>query len=126
MDATGAAALVLSLAIPAAIIVIAIVAQYMKRKKHYDAMVKAIELGKNANEIKALFAVEEKKVKGNGKGLIKGGIIVIGIGVGLAVMAVFLPQGAAPGMLSSSAFVTILGISLVAAYALTRKKDKTE
>ena len=126
MDETGAAALVLSLLIPAAIIIIAIVAQYMKRKKHYDAMVKAIELGKNADEIKALFAVEEKKVKGNGKGLIKGGIIVIGIGVGLAVMAVFLPQGAAPGMLSSSAFVTILGISLVAAYALTRKKDKTE
>jgi hypothetical protein len=126
MDETGAAALVLSLAIPAAIIVIAIIAQYMKRKKHYDAMVKAIELGKNADEIKALFAVEEKKVKGDGKGLVKGGIIVIGIGVGLAVMAVFLPAGATPGMLSSSAFVTILGLSLVAAYALTRKKEKPE
>lgn len=126
MDTVGAAALVLSLAIPAAIIIIAIIAQYMKRKKHYDAMVKAIELGKNADEIKGLFAVEEKKVKGNGKGLIKGGIIVIGIGVGLAVMAVFLPQGATPGLLSSSAFVTVLGISLVAAYALTKKKEKIE
>ncbi len=126
MDTVGAAALVLSLAIPAAIIIIAIIAQYMKRKKHYDAMVKAIELGKNADEIKGLFAVEEKKVKGNGKGLIKGGIIVIGIGVGLAVMAVFLPQGATPGLLSSSAFVTVLGISLVAAYALTKKKEKVE
>jgi hypothetical protein len=126
MDTVGAAALVLALAIPAVIIIIAILAQYMKRKRHYDAMLKAIELGKNADEIKSLFAVEAKKVKGNGKGLIKGGIIVIGVGVGLAVMALFLPSGAAPGMLSSSAFVTVLGISLVAAYLITRKKEKTE
>lgn len=126
MDEVGAAALVVSLSIPAAIIIIAIFAQYMKRKKHYDAMVKAIELGKNADEIKSLFAIEAKQVKGNGKGLIKSGIIVIGIGVGLAVMAIFLPSGATPGMLSASALITILGISLVVAYLITRKKEKTE
>lgn len=126
MDETGAAALVVSLSIPAVIIIIAIFAQYMKRKKHYEAMVKAIELGKNADEIKSLFAVEAKQVKRNGKGLMKSGIIVIGVGVGLAAMALFLPSGATSGLLSSSALVTILGISLVVAYVITRKKEKTE
>jgi hypothetical protein len=126
MDEVGAVALILSLSIPAVIIIIAILAQYLKRKKHYDAMVKAIELGKNADEIKALFAVEERRVKGNGKGLLKGGIIVTGVGVGLALMALFLPAEAAPGLLASFALIGVLGLSLVAAYLIARKKEKSE
>ncbi|KPK64526.1 hypothetical protein AMJ83_02135 [candidate division WOR_3 bacterium SM23_42] len=126
MDEVGAAALVLALSIPGVIIIIAILAQYLKRKKHYDAMVKAIELGKNADEIKALFAVEERRVKGNGKGLLKGGIIVTGLGVGLALMAIFLPAGATSGLLASFVLIAVLGLSLVAAYLIARKKDKSE
>jgi hypothetical protein len=126
MDEVGAVALIMSLSFPAVIIIIAILAQYLKRKKHYDAMVKAIELGKNADEIKALFAVEERRVKGNGKGLLKGGIIVTGLGLGLALMAIFLPAEATPGLLASFVLIAVLGLSLVAAYWIARKKDKSE
>lgn len=126
MDEVGAVALIISLSFPAVIIIIAILAQYLKRKKHYEAMVKAIELGKSADEIKALFAVEERRVKGNGKGLLKGGIIVTGIGLGLALMAIFLPADATAGLLASFVLIAVLGLSLVAAYFIARKKEKSE
>ena len=98
----------------------------MKRKRHYDALVKALELGKNPEQVKELFAVEKVSPPKNGKGLIKSGIVVIGIGVGLAMMALFLPAGATPGLLASSALIAVFGLSLVAAYLITKKKEKPE
>ena len=126
MDVSGAVALIFNFFIVGAIIFGAIWFNYLKRKRHYDALVKALELGKNPEEVKELLAVEKVAQPKNGKGLVKSGIVVIGIGLGLGMMALFLPTGAGPGLLASCVLITVFGLSLVAAYLLTRKKDKPE
>ncbi|MGD8978557.1 MAG: DUF6249 domain-containing protein [candidate division WOR-3 bacterium] len=126
MDVPGAAALITCWLVIGAAIFGAIWFNYLKRKRHYDALVKALELGKNPEEIKELFAIEKIAQPKNGKGLVKSGIVVIGIGLGLGMMALFLPSGAGPGLLASCVLITVFGLSLVAAYLLTRKKEKPE
>jgi hypothetical protein len=126
MDVTGAIAIICSWLVIGAIIFGAIWFNYMKRKKHYDAVVKAMELGKNPEQIKELFAVEKLSRPKNGTGLLKGGIVVIGVGVGLGMMAFFLPAEATGGMLAACTLITIFGLSLVVAYLITRKTEKTE
>ncbi|UCG30425.1 MAG: hypothetical protein JSV53_00700 [candidate division WOR-3 bacterium] len=124
MDWAGSIALIFNFFVVGVIIFGAIWFQYMKRKKHYDALVKALELGKNPDEVKELFGTEKVPRVKNGKGLVKSGIVTIGIGVGLALMGVFLPAEALGGMMASAAFVSMLGLSLVLAYTLTKKKEK--
>lgn len=124
MDWAGSIALIFNLVVVGVVIFGAIWFQYMKRKRHYEALVKALELGKNPEEVKELFGSEKVPRVKNGKGLVKSGIVTIGIGVGLALMGVFLPAEALGGMMASAAFVSMLGLSLVLAYAVTKKKDK--
>ena len=126
MDALGALTLITSWVVVGAVIVGAIWFNYMKRKKHYETLVKALELGKNPEQIKELFGGEKIAQPKNGKGLIKSGIVVIGFGVGLGLMAFFLPAGATGGMLASCALITMFGLSLVIAYLITRKQEKPE
>ncbi len=126
MDVPGAVALVFNFFVVGAIIFGAIWFNYLKRKRHYDALVKALELGKNPEQVKELFAVEKVSPPKNGKGLVKSGIVVIGIGLGLGMMALFLPAGATPGLLASGTLITVFGLSLVAAYLITKKKEKPE
>ena len=126
MDVPGAAALITCWLVIGAVIVGAIWFQYLKRKRHYEALVKAMEIGKNPEQVKELFAVEKVTPPKNGKGLVKGGIVIIGVGVGLGMMAFFLPAGATSGLLASCALISVFGLSLVVAYMLTKKKEKTE
>lgn len=126
MDVPGAVALIFNFFVVGAIIFVAIWFNYMKRKKHYEALVKALELGKNPEQIKELFAIEKTAQPKNGKLLVKSGIVVIGIGLGLGMMAIFLPSEATEGLLASCALISVFGLSLVAAYLLTRKKEKSE
>lgn len=119
MDVTGTIALVFSLFIPAIIIIIAIVAQYEKKKKYYESLNKAIELGKSAEEIKEIFAIEKQQPERNGIGFLRGGIIIVGIGVGIAAIAAIIGESDA---FSGAAFVLILGLSLIAVYLFTGKK----
>jgi hypothetical protein len=126
MDVPGALAIVSSWLVIGAIIVGAIWFNYMRRKKHYEALVKALELGKNPEQIKELFAVEKAIKQKNGTGLLKGGIVVIGFGVGLGMMALFLPADATAGLLASCALIAVFGLSLVVAYLIAKKKEKPE
>jgi len=126
MNWADAIALIFNFFVVGVIIFGAIWFQYMKRKKHYDALVKALELGKNPDEVKELFGGEKVPRAKNGKGLVKSGIVTIGFGVGLALMSVFLPADATGGLLASAALIAVFGLSLVFAYLLTRKRDKTE
>lgn len=126
MDLMGALAIISSWVVVGAIILGAIWFSYMRRRKHYEALVKALELGKNPEQIKDLFGGEKMIQPKNGKGLLKGGIVVIGIGLGLGLMAPFLPADATGGMLASCVLIAVFGLSLVVAYLLTRKKEKPE
>jgi hypothetical protein len=126
MDTNGAVALIFNFFVVGVIIFAAIWFQYMKRKKHYEALVKALELGKNPDEVKELFGSEKVPRVKNGKGLAKTGIVVIGFGVGLALMSIFLPANAAGGLLASAVLIAVLGLSLVLAFQLTKTKEKAE
>lgn len=126
MDWAGSIALIFNFFVVGVIIFGVIWFQYMKRKRHYEALVKALELGKKPEEVKELFGSEKVPRVKNGKGLVKSGIVTMGIGGGLALMGVFLPAEAMGGMMASASFVIVLGLSLVLAYVLTRKKEKSE
>jgi hypothetical protein len=126
MDVPGAVALIFNFFVVGAIIFAAIWFSYMKRKKHYEALVKALEHNKDPEQVKELFAIEKAAQPKNGKGLVKSGIVVIGIGLGLGMMAIFLPAEATEGLLASCVLITVFGISLVAAYLLTKKREKKE
>ncbi len=121
MDVTGTIALSFALFLPAVIIIIAILAQYHKKKKYYEALNKAIELGKSAEEIKEIFAIEKQQPERNGIGYLRGGVIVTGIGVGIGAIAAIVGESEA---FSGAAFILILGLSLIVVYLLTGKKAK--
>lgn len=123
MDIVALTAVSFSLLLPGAIIIIAIIAQYKKKKKYYESVLKAVELGKNAEEIKQIFAIEKQKNGGNAIGFLRGGIIVSGIGIGLAVIGLIVGM---QWVYASSAFILILGLALIAIYYLTKPKGKTK
>ncbi|MGB3340352.1 MAG: DUF6249 domain-containing protein [bacterium] len=108
---------------PVAIVIVAIVMNHLSKKKRYEAMVKAIELGaaKDPEVIKQLFMAEKPKENSDGSGYLKGGIVVSGIGLGLFAMGLALGDG---GLFGPSAFMFILGLALVLVHLVIRPKDK--
>lgn len=118
-----AATVILGWGIPGAIILVAIILQYKKRKKYYESLTKALELGKSADEIKEIFSIEKQPKERNGTGFLKGGIVVMGLGIGVAMIGIFVPD---VGLFASAAFVIVLGLSLIAVYLLTKKNYKTK
>jgi Flp pilus assembly protein TadB len=124
IDITGIVITICSLALPAIIVTVVVIGKYLNNKRQYEAMTKAMELGKTPEEIKALFAIEPKKRRnGDGKGLLKSGIVIIGVALGIAAMNIVL---SAEGLLASALLIFVFGISLLAAYFLTREKEKAE
>jgi len=113
----------ISILLPAVIVITAIIAQYKKKKKYYESVLKAVELGKNAEEIKQIFAIEKQKNNGNAIGFLRGGIIVSGIGIGLAGIALVI---SVTEVYAPSLFIIILGLALIAIYYLTKPKGKTK
>jgi len=117
-------ALILGWSIPAAIIIIAIILQYKKRKRYYESLTKALELGKSSAEIKEIFSIEKQPKERNGTGFLKGGIIVAGIGIAFFALGVIIGE---IGLFASSAFILILGLTLIVVYLFIRKqKAKTK
>jgi len=107
---------------PVAIVIVAIVLAYKRKAKRYDVMLKALELGKNADPaaIKELFEVKTSK-EDDGMGYLKGGIVVAGIGLGLFGMGLALNDG---GLFGPSAFMFILGLALVLVHLVIKPKNK--
>lgn len=126
MDVTGLIAVSLVFITPTAIAIVAIISNYKETKKRYEALVKALETGKDPEQIKEIFAVGKKATPRNGTGFLKGGIIIAGLALGLAAMAFFLPAGALSGTLAAFALIFVLGISLIAVYVVTRKQERKE
>jgi preprotein translocase subunit YajC len=126
MDVQGIVALCLIFLTPTAIAVVAIISSYKEKKRRYESLIKALELGKKPEEIKEIFAAEKRTKGPNGMGFLKGGIVVIGISVGLAFMGLFLPAAAESGLFAGAALIVVLGISLIFVYLVSRKKEKAE
>jgi hypothetical protein len=121
IDVPGVIALIGTFSLPAIIIVVAFIVDYKKKKKHYETLLKALELGKDPQQIKELLAIEKPKSNGNGLGFLKGGVVVAGIGMGLAFMALVLAE---TDVFAPAALLLVLGLSLVVVYYLVRQKSK--
>jgi|GEM_PF-1117629 len=117
----GIIALILIFGGPAVVGVIAIIMYFSKRKKMYEAMTKMIELGKKPEEIKQLFEIEPAKKKEHDYGMLTGGIILIGIAAGLALMAAVLTK---ISILAPASFLLCLAFALIIAYYITRARRK--
>lgn len=126
MDITGAIVVGLVFLTPMAIAIVAIISGYKETKRRYESLVKALELGKNPDEIKEIFAAEKKAKGKNGMGFLKGGIIVVGLSLGLAFMGLFMPGPAEAGLYPAAALIVVLGISLIVVYFVSRRKNKSE
>ena len=104
---------------PVAIAIIAIIWSYRAKRKQYETMLKALELGKSEEEVKDLF-IGKKKV-GDGMGYLRGGIVVIGTGVGLAGMGIVLDV---QEMYAPAVFLFIVGLALAIVYVVTKPKKE--
>jgi hypothetical protein len=123
IDVTGVIALIGTFSLPAIIIIVAFVVDYKKKKKHYETIQKALELGKDPQQIKELLAIEKPKTKGNSIGFLKGGVVVAGVGMGLAFMALVLAENA---VFAPAALLLVLGLSLVVVYYLVKQRSNTK
>ena len=123
IDVTGIIVIVCAFGLPAVIVIAAIIGKFLEEKKRYDSVVKALELGKSPEEVKSLFQVELKKKAHNSIGFARGGIVVLGIGAGLAAMALIINDVELYG---SALLIAIIGLALILVYVLTGKKEKTE
>lgn len=123
IDVNGVIALIGTFSLPAIIVVVAFIVDYMKKKRHYETIQKALELGKDPEQIKELLAIEKPKTKGNGLGFLKGGVVVAGIGMGLAFMALVLAENE---VFAPAALLLVLGLSLILVYYLVRQRTKTK
>ena len=123
IDIPGVIALIGTFSLPAIIVVVAFIVDYKKKKKHYETLLKALELGKDPAQIKELLAIEKPKTKGNGLGFLKGGVVVAGIGMGLAFMALVLAENE---VFAPAALLLVLGLSLILVFYLVRQRTKTK
>ena len=121
-NAVGVVALILIFGGPAIVGLIAVLMHFYNRRKMYEAMTKMVELGKKPEEIKQLFEIEENKKKKKGNyGMLTGGIIIIGIAAGLALMAAVFAR---IQILAPAAFLLCLAFALIVAFYVTRNKRK--
>jgi len=96
---------------------------YNKRKRMYEAMTKMVELGKTPEEIKQLFEINPPKKQRDhtSTGLLVGGIIIVGIAAGLALMAVVLTKMT---MLAPAGFLLCLAFAMIVAYYIVRMRQQ--
>lgn len=119
-EVTGLVAVMLIFGGPAILGIVAIIMHFNNRRKMYEAMTKMIELGKKPEEIKELFEIDmTHKKKKNDYGMLVGGVILIGIAAGLALIAVVITE---VSVLAPALFLLCLSFALIVAYYLTRRK----
>jgi len=104
------------------IAIVAIIAGYKEKKKYYEALVRAIEVGKNSEEVKALFGQPQRSEFDPAK-YIKNGIITIGVGIGLAIMGWVTKT---VELVGGGGFLCVLGLSFLSVHFLLNKNKKSK
>ncbi|RKX71396.1 hypothetical protein DRP53_01805 [candidate division WOR-3 bacterium] len=108
----GLVAVILIFGMPIIIVVAALITKYKTAKRRYEAVVKAIELGKDPEEIKSLFPTEKKK-KRDALSYFRAGVIIVAIGFGLLAM----------GQISAGVFLLILGGAFFVLYLFQKQQQ---
>ncbi len=130
MDITGILAIIIVIGGPMAIAITAIISDHRSKQKRYEAMLKAVELGKNPEEVKRMFAEEKEKDGKDPNSRLRGGIIVIAVALGLALMALVFNQTLVFGghfgnfYLGASAFLLVLGLAFILIWWISKPKSK--
>jgi len=130
MDITGIFAILIVIGGPMAIAITAIISEHRAKQRKYEAMVKAVELGRTPEEVKMMFEEEKEK---NGKDVnsrLRRGIILIGIALGLAAMALVVDRSFVIGGVSghftfgASVFLLFLGLAFIVIWLIGKPKAK--
>ncbi|OGC43533.1 hypothetical protein A2Y85_01895 [candidate division WOR-3 bacterium RBG_13_43_14] len=105
------------------IAIIAIVLEYFQKKKYYESLVKALEMGKDPEQIKAMFGEPEEAKKNEPGRYLRRGIITIGVGVGLALIGWL---NANTWLVAIGCFLGVLGLSFLIVHFLLNKNKQSE
>jgi hypothetical protein len=104
------------------IAIIAILAEYREKKKYYESVVKALEVGKDPDEVKALFGQPRVKQLDATNYMIKG-IVTIAVGIGLAIIGWVINTIIIVGV---GGFLLVLGLAFLLIHALLKKNKQPE
>jgi multisubunit Na+/H+ antiporter MnhC subunit len=130
MDVTGIIAIIVVIGGPMAIAITAIVSEQRSKQRKYEAMVKAVELGRTPEEVKRMFEEEKEKNGKDANSRLRQGIILIAIALGVAAMALILNKSMVFGgsfgnfYLGASAFLLILGLAFLLIWRIHKPKAK--
>jgi hypothetical protein len=130
MDITAIIAILLVIGGPMAIAITAIITDHKNRRKRYETMLKAVELGRSPEEVKMLFADEKDKNGTDANSRLRRGIILIGVALGLAAMSLVVDRsllfGGVSGhfTLGASVFLLFLGLAFIVIWLINKPKVK--
>jgi hypothetical protein len=130
MDITAIFAIIIVIGGPMAIAITAIISEHKAKQKKYDAMVKAVELGRTPDEVKRMFDEEKEKNGKDANSRLRKGIILIAIALGLAAMALVIKDSFVWGgngghfTLGASVLLLFLGLAFIVIWLINKPKAK--
>lgn len=118
------AAIVLSIGGPLAIAATVIILQHKQQTMLNQMISSAVAAGRSPDEVREIVeAVKGRRSGSSGKRSLRTGIILVGIGFGLALMFPFTGDSV---VLGASGFVVLLGLAFVAVWLLVdRQKNQS-
>lgn len=112
MDLTAIIAIIIVIGGPIAIAIIAIISENKSRQKKYEAMIKAVEMGKSPEDVKRMFDEgndkNDKPYNYNGQGInsrLRRGIILIAVALDLVATALIIRNSLLSAFPKDSAFI---------------------
>jgi hypothetical protein len=130
MDITAIVAIIIVIGGPIAIAITAIISEQRAKQRKYEAMVKAVELGRTPEEVKRMFEDDKEKNGKDANFRLRRGIILIGIALGLAAMALVVDRSFVVGGVSghftfgASVFLLFLGLAFIVIWLINKPKAK--
>jgi hypothetical protein len=130
VDITAIVAIIIVIGGPMAIAITAIISEQRAKQRKYEAMVKAVELGRTPEEVKRMFEDDKEKNGKDANSRLRRGIILIGIALGLAAMALVVDRSFVVGGVNghftfgASVFLLFLGLAFIVIWLINKPKVK--
>lgn len=105
------------------IAIIAIISEYLQKKKYYESLVKALETGKDPAKIKEVFGEPELAKRNEPTRYLSRGIIALGAGVGVVLIGLITAN---TWIMAIGVFLGVIGIAQLIIHALIYKNKPAE
>lgn len=105
------------------IAIIAIISEYLQKKKYYESLVKALETGKDPAKIKEMFGEPENVKRNEPTRYLSRGIIVIGTGAGVVLIGLITIN---TWIMAIGAFLGVIGIAHLIVHSLVNRNKTAE